>query len=70
MRLAFILAIWCMALLALSCLNDRSTNGGLPLVAADYPLCVTVKPPSLLRSPQGRLDYRADPGAFNDKGVS
>lgn len=36
---------------------------------ADFPLCVTVKPRPLLRSPQGRVDYR--PGEpFNDKGIS
>jgi hypothetical protein len=40
-----------------------------PLVQADFPLCVNVKPPPLLREPEGRLDYRPGQG-FNDKGIS
>jgi hypothetical protein len=37
---------------------------------ADFPLCVTVKPPPLLRSPDGPADKRINPNAFNDKGIT
>lgn len=38
------------------------------LVRADFPICVTVKPSPLLRSPQHGSDYRlGEP--FNDKGI-
>lgn len=38
-------------------------------VDADFPICVTVKPPPLLRTPKGKADYRmGEP--FNDGGTA
>jgi hypothetical protein len=56
-------------LLAMGALQQVDPTPPPLLVRADYPVCVTVRPPSLLRSPQHRVDYRADPNAFNDKGI-
>ena len=37
------------AIAALSVSEHEAPNAGLPIVKADYPLCVTVKPPPLDR---------------------
>jgi hypothetical protein len=39
-----------------------------PLARADYPLCVTVRPSPLLRTPRGSMDMRVGDPA-NDRGV-
>jgi hypothetical protein len=71
------LLLLALALLASAIAHDRARDQLLidpveqepaaTVAPADFPLCVTVKPRPLLRSPQGRVDYRVGE-PLNDRG--
>lgn len=62
-------ALMCRALLAALDVIVPDSRPAIVMTKADFPLCVTVKPGPLLRSPQGKVDYRlGEP--FNDRGTS
>lgn len=65
----FALALTWAALAIIASAEHRQANQGLPLVNADYPLCVTIKPPPLLRSPDNAHDFRLG-RPFNDEGTA
>lgn len=45
------------------------TNPASPIRKSDFPACVTLRPPPLLRSPQHHYDLRLGK-PFNDKGTA
>lgn len=47
MRLTAFFIVVSVAIAAFVASEHKAPNDGLPLVRADYPLCVTVKPPPL-----------------------
>lgn len=59
-----VIALFVIASLSFS--EAKPVNAGLPLIHADFPLCVNVKPDPLLRPP---LPYREGKPS-NDKGVT
>jgi hypothetical protein len=63
------LALAWVALAVVAFAQHRPANQGLPIVHADFPLCVTIKPPPLLRSPDNAHDFRLG-RPFNDKGTA
>lgn len=64
---ALMLAVIALGLATIAMIEAKETNNGLPLVHADFPSCVTVRPSPLLRTPTGRLDYRLGKPS-NDRG--
>jgi hypothetical protein len=63
--LAFILGALLTGLATVS--YDEHRVAPVPLVQADYPFCQTIRPPALLRTPNGRVDYRLGKPS-NDRG--